>query len=529
MPQGFEKGAPSADIVARRFRDEILPLPSSPPSDPQSRASQAFPVEPAGPFDLGGVRVEPGLNTLTGPQGAVTLEPKVMEVLQVLARRHGETVAAEELIAEVWEGREVVDAVVTRAISELRRALGDDPKNPRFIQTVARRGYRLIAPLGPPETAPPAPSPASPSAKEGPWISLPWLLAPLALALLLTVVWLVWRGVRPKSPEEDLPPEAYRLYAQAKQALAGGSCVAQEVLGDLKRVLELAPTFAPGWEAYGWAQYNRVSSCGESGAAYAEAMSAAQRAAELAPERSGALAIQAAVLTETGRAELAYELLAPRLAAGPPDVEVLVLAGYALTYAGALEAAATLAEQVMARDPTFYQREGWTPNALLYLGRERRFLEISAQGGSPLARFYRGYAWYRLGDGPRALAELAPIFADRPSDPFARQAEAVVAILEKRPDDARLLIGQLALQRARLDSGDGELSFRLAELSAAAGDPHRALALVTQAVEQGFFCTRCFAGSASLRPLAAEAAFLAALEQARERESRFPFNESSRP
>lgn len=486
---------------------------------------------PGATFELGAFRVEPGLNSVVGPAGAVTLEPKVMEVLVVLARRQGETVSAEELIAEVWEGRVVVDAVVTRAISELRRALGDDPKNPRFIQTVARRGYRLIAPLGTAETPSPVPPPSLPAAqegaaqdgaaREGPWITLPWLLAPLALALLLTVVWLVWRGVGPKSPEEEVPPEAYRLYAQAKQALAGGSCVAQEVLGDLKRVLELAPTFAPGWEAYGWAQYNRVSSCGESGAAYAEAMSAAQRAAELAPERTSALAIQAAVLTETGRAELAYELLLPRLVAGPPDVEVLVLAGYALTYAGALEAAATLAEQVMARDPTFYQREGWTPNALLYLGKERRFLEISAQGRSPLARFYRGYAWYRLGDGPKALAELAPIFADRPSDPFARQAEAVVAILEQRPDDARLLIGQLALQRQRLDSGDGELSFRLAELSAAAGDPDRALALVTQAVEQGFFCARCLEGSGALRPLAAEPEFQAVLARARSREQAF--------
>lgn len=462
---------------------------------------QPQPSRPTAPFDLAGLRVEPGLDTVVGSSGAIHLEPKVMEVLLLLARRQGETVSAQELIDEVWKGREVVDAVVTRAISELRRALGDDPKAPRFIQTVARRGYRLIAPITPA---------AAPARGRRPWRG--YGLGALALLAASLAVGLALR--RPAAAE--LPPQAYRLFTEARQALDGGSCVAEEALGSLEKVLALAPTHAPAWEAYGWAHYNRVSSCGESGAAYVEATKAAERALELDLRLAGALALQAAVLTETGRAERALELLAPRQEG---SAELAALAGYAATYVGDLDEAARLAERAVALDATFYEREGWTPNALLYLGRERRFLEIAARGTSPLARFYRGFAHYRLGESERARAELEPAFVDRPSDPFARLAEALVAILDGRPEEARLLVGQLALQRERLAASDGELTFRLAELTAAAGEPERALALLERAVDQGFVCSRCLASAPTLRPLLARPAGapLLARAQARER------------
>lgn len=483
-------------------------------SDPDS-------PHPLASFELADLRIDPGANTVSGPGAIVQLEPKVMEVLVALMRRRGETVSTRELIDEVWEGKAVVDAVVSRAISELRRALNDDPKAPRFIQTVSRRGYRLIAPsrTGPAsaEQAAAASAATSPPAATRPTAAASRRRYALLAGLLLVLVGAAvgWRALSTRLPG-GMPPEAFLLYARARAALAGGSCVAGQTLTDLERVLSLAPTHAPAWEAYGWAKYNRVSSCGESGTGYNEAMHASKRALELAPRLPGALAIQAAVLTETGQAELAYELLAPRLGEA---AEIDALAGYALTYCGRLDEAAALVEKVIRRDPSFYSREGWTPNVLLYLGLERRFLEISVQGDSPLSRFYRGFAHYRLGERDQALAQLGPAFAERPADPFARLAEAVVAILEQRYTDARLLLGQLALQRERLEASDGELTFRLAELSAAAGDTERALALLTRAVDQGFFCSRCLESAPALRALPAPA-LRDILERALEREKR---------
>jgi DNA-binding winged helix-turn-helix (wHTH) protein/anti-sigma factor ChrR (cupin superfamily) len=95
-------------------------------------------------FSIGDRRVHPSLNRIDGPEGAVQLEPKVMEVLTCLAGRDGGVVSKEELVREVWEGRFVSDDVVWRSIGELRRALGDDARKPAYIQTIPKRGYRLV-------------------------------------------------------------------------------------------------------------------------------------------------------------------------------------------------------------------------------------------------------------------------------------------------------------------------------------------------------------------------------------------------
>jgi Tol biopolymer transport system component/DNA-binding winged helix-turn-helix (wHTH) protein len=119
----------------------------------------------AGPFSIGDWHVEPSSRTLTGPDGDINLEPKVMQVLVLLAQHQGEVVTKEILLHAVWPDTFVGDEALSRAISELRRALGDDSKAPRFIQTIPKAGYRLIATVkhpepptavmaGPPESVP---------------------------------------------------------------------------------------------------------------------------------------------------------------------------------------------------------------------------------------------------------------------------------------------------------------------------------------------------------------------------------------
>ncbi len=109
-------------------------------------------------FSLGDRRVHPSLNRIDGPGGPVQVEPKVMEVLACLARSQGAVVSKEELVREVWEGRFVSDDVVWRSIGELRRALGDDARKPAVIETIPKRGYRLVVP----ENASPLPEPPPP-------------------------------------------------------------------------------------------------------------------------------------------------------------------------------------------------------------------------------------------------------------------------------------------------------------------------------------------------------------------------------
>ncbi len=102
-------------------------------------------------FIIGDWRVEPARGCLvaaSNPALEVRLEPKAMQVLLALAERRGEVLAKEELIEAVWQGAFVGDQVLVNAVWELRRALGDDSKRGRYIQTIPRRGYRLAAALG---------------------------------------------------------------------------------------------------------------------------------------------------------------------------------------------------------------------------------------------------------------------------------------------------------------------------------------------------------------------------------------------
>ena len=79
-----------------------------------------------------------------GPQ-AIKLRPKAFGVLEHLVSRHGQLVTKEDLLGAVWQDTFVGDAVLKVAIREIRDALCDDPKIPRYIETAHRRGYRFIA------------------------------------------------------------------------------------------------------------------------------------------------------------------------------------------------------------------------------------------------------------------------------------------------------------------------------------------------------------------------------------------------
>ena len=75
----------------------------------------------------------------------LALAPKPFAVLCALARTPRALVTKDALLDAVWGHRFVTESVLKSAISEVRAALGDDPKQPRYIETVSRRGYRFIA------------------------------------------------------------------------------------------------------------------------------------------------------------------------------------------------------------------------------------------------------------------------------------------------------------------------------------------------------------------------------------------------
>jgi DNA-binding winged helix-turn-helix (wHTH) protein len=88
--------------------------------------------------------VIPERNQISRGRMVVRLRPRVMEVLLVLSESSGEVVSKNEFVDAVWPGGFVADNTVTHAVQELRAAFGDDAAAPRYVETVHRRGYRLI-------------------------------------------------------------------------------------------------------------------------------------------------------------------------------------------------------------------------------------------------------------------------------------------------------------------------------------------------------------------------------------------------
>jgi DNA-binding winged helix-turn-helix (wHTH) protein len=96
-------------------------------------------------FTIGEWHVEPDFNLIKNGNSEVHLEIKVMELLVYLAHQGDRLVTRSELIDGVWGTEFICDNTLTHAVSQLRTALGDNPKDPSFIQTIHRRGYRLVA------------------------------------------------------------------------------------------------------------------------------------------------------------------------------------------------------------------------------------------------------------------------------------------------------------------------------------------------------------------------------------------------
>lgn len=102
---------------------------------------------PPGAYTFGPFTLDTGAFRLLRDGVAVPVGPKIIDLLLYLVKRPSALVSKEELFRALWPDVAVTDNALTQAVSEMRQALGDDPANPTYVQTVARRGYRFIAPV----------------------------------------------------------------------------------------------------------------------------------------------------------------------------------------------------------------------------------------------------------------------------------------------------------------------------------------------------------------------------------------------
>lgn len=179
-------------------------------------------------FRVGEFDVFPDRNIFLHNSDAIHVEPKVVDVLCMLAARQGEVVRRDELIGTIWDVEFGADESLTRAVSLLRKNFRHAPDGDSYIETVPKRGYRLNVPV---ETAPPVPAPqqggppvtprqhppppaeptmAAPAGRgppDVPRIRRPWLLLAVAAAILLIAVLLTAaRALRPPQVSNPIVP-----------------------------------------------------------------------------------------------------------------------------------------------------------------------------------------------------------------------------------------------------------------------------------------------------------------------------------
>ena len=115
------------------------------------------------PLQIGEWIADPRDDSLVRGAERVKLEPRTMRLLMRLAQTPGEVVSQEELLESVWTGVIVGSASVYQSMSQLRKVLGDTDDPPRYIETVARKGYRLVAAVSTPAKLPQPVRPPEPA------------------------------------------------------------------------------------------------------------------------------------------------------------------------------------------------------------------------------------------------------------------------------------------------------------------------------------------------------------------------------
>lgn len=118
-------------------------------TDAGSRHSEDAGV--SGSFRLGDWIVEPDLNRIRSADGETAVEPRLMRLLTYLAACAGRPALKEDILDAVWSGVSATEESLSQAIFKLRRLLGDDPEKPQYIETIRKKGYRLLVAAEPVE------------------------------------------------------------------------------------------------------------------------------------------------------------------------------------------------------------------------------------------------------------------------------------------------------------------------------------------------------------------------------------------
>ena len=298
-------------------------------------------------------------------------------------------------------------------------------------------------------------------------------------------------------------PDSYHFYLQARARVLENFCEGGRAVELLRQALAIDESFAEAWQLLGEVYYNHAWACGRGHAILAKARAALERAAELRPLWIEPKLLKSTLLVEIGEAEQGYEEALKLDRAFPDHPFVLELQSYALRYAGFVSRSVELLERSRELDPLLMSNgpTGESPAPYLYALDLASFEAALPANPSSYHRFYRSLALLLGGDLEEAdrLASLA--YRSSPEDVFGQLSRALTLTLNEDSEGARVAIDNLSRQRRDLGARDGEITYKQAQLLAFAGDLSGSLRELENAVDDGFFCVRCFETDPLLKDL----------------------------
>ena len=427
----------------------MVPSPTDPPSVGPSRRnergnevarSDSHLIRPprARRFKVAGVVIDRLTGTLTRGEERIELEPRVFAVLEHLIRNRGRPVTKNELLDEVWEGAYVTEHAVWRTISKLRQAFQDDPKRPRVIATLPKRGYVLVAEIEPVTSTQGRDSGFAD--RPGSVRKVRWAVVGLSAALVALAGVAV---VKRTSSASIAPPTSW-----AENAASISGLEALDAKGRLepRERARLSVAYSRQWTSFSSSTSDRRW--------VTAAMAAADKAIREAPERPEGHTAMAYALRAAGRLEEAVEAYKHALALDSTFLAAANDLGHLLRERGELIEALRWHDRVLAERADYYPSRMGRARALLLLGRyqEAEVDALRALEDEP-----------ELAGGAALLVRLALLGGD------AHGAEKLVARFEPRfsADPAFL---EAAAAAAHLN---GDLATALRRLRRATGSAHK--------------------------------------------------------
>jgi len=471
----------------------------------------------------------------------VRLQEQPFQILAMLLACPGQLVPRDDVRRRLWPADTFVDFDhgLNNAVARLREALGDAADQPRYVETVARRGYRFVAPVTTASSSVPAPGDTGdtrdarrPGSGRRRREVITAVVAAAAVALAVLPFARSGRGARP--PEASTPhrsppavrAEALDLYLRARYHLnRQGQADVEEAIDLLERATALEPRYALAQAELGRAYRQKAFLFApEQKELEEKAFVAVEKALALEPDlpeghvaRGRTLWTLAqrfphdAVIAEYRRA----------LAANPDLDEAHYELGHVYNHVGLLEEGLAELRTAVALNPSNTQARFRIGVNLAYQGKDAEALDVLRgvpRVASPgLWGFQTASALLRLGRRGEAAALLAELARQLPRDEGGLRT-SVEAILFAQSGDRRRAEERIrtALQIGRGFGHFHHTAYNVAAAYAILGDAEAAVPWLKAAAEEGFPCYPLFASDPTLMPLHGRADFTLFLAAMRE-------------